>query len=75
MRVTYANGRSALCAEVSNVHVRILGRASVFDAVVEPKRNTALIGAVILETLDFLVDCSKQRLLPRDPDHIMAEIE
>jgi hypothetical protein len=55
--------------------VRLQGRDSVFNAVVEPKRETALIGALVLEELDFLVDCNKQRLVPRDPDNVFCEIE
>jgi hypothetical protein len=33
------------------------------------------IGAHVLEELDFLVDCEKQRLVPRDPKFIVSEIE
>jgi hypothetical protein len=44
-------------------------------AIVEPNRNTALIGAVVLEVLDFVVDCVAQKLLPRDPSGVSAEIE
>ena len=61
--------------EVSPVFVRILGRDDVFSAVVEPKRKSALIGAIVLENLDFLVDCKHQRLVPRDPDYIVSELE
>ena len=35
----------------------------------------ALIGAIVLEALDLLVDCRKQRLYPRDPDYVVSEIE
>jgi hypothetical protein len=51
------------------------GRDSIFKAAVEPKRDTALIGAIVLEDLDFLVDCEKQRLVPRDPRFIVSEAE
>jgi hypothetical protein len=47
----------------------------VFDATVEPKRKTALIGALVLEALDFLVDSRHERLVPRDPKRIVAEEE
>ena len=52
-----------------------LGRGFNFHAIVEPNRNTALIGAVVLEVLDFVVDCVAQELHPRDPNGIVAEIE
>ena len=42
---------------------------------VEPGRESALIGAIVLEDLDFLVDCAGQRLVPRDPKHIISEVE
>jgi hypothetical protein len=42
---------------------------------VEPRRTTALIGAIVLEELDFIVDCARQTLRPRDPDGIVSEIE
>ena len=34
-----------------------------------------MIGAIVLEDLDFLVDCAKQCLVPRDPDYVVNEIE
>jgi hypothetical protein len=34
-----------------------------------------LISAIVLEDLDFLVDCRTQTLQPRNPNQILAEIE
>jgi hypothetical protein len=34
-----------------------------------------LIGAIVMEDLDFLVDCAIQTLQPRDPNGIVGEIE
>ena len=31
--------------------------------------------AIVLEDLDFLVDCANGRLVPRDPKHIISEVE
>jgi predicted aspartyl protease len=73
--VKYADGRRAVRPVVDNVHVRLLGRSSVFKAAVEPKRESALIGAIVLEDLDFLIDSTHQRLLPRDPKMIISEAE
>ena len=48
----------------------------MFTAVVEPGRADALIGAIVLEELDFVPDCSRQALLPaRDPLGMIAEID
>src|SRR5262245_45140545 len=75
VRVHYADRRSALRAEVEGVHVQLLSRDSIFSAVVEPKRNTALIGAFVLESLDLLVDPKNQHLVPRDPEYKISEVE
>ncbi|HEV3007302.1 MAG TPA: aspartyl protease family protein, partial [Pirellulales bacterium] len=75
VKVTYANKESATREAVSDVHVQLLGRDGVFTAIVEPKRRTALIAAIVLEDLDLLVDCTLQRLVPRDPRFVVNEIE
>ena len=75
IRVRYADGRRGLRSEVGAVNLRLQGREDVFSAVVEPKRDTALIGAIVLEDLDFLVDCTRLCLVPRDPDYVVSEIE
>ena len=74
-KVRYADGRSSTRSKVKNVYVEILGRDGVFTAALELKRDTALIGAIVLEDLDFVVDCTGQRLVPRDPDFVVSEIE
>jgi predicted aspartyl protease len=68
--VQYADDRQATRPRVGNVAVRLLGRESVFDGWVEPNRKDVLIGAVVLEVLDLLIDCKNQRLVPRDPTTI-----
>jgi len=73
--VRYADGRKARRRDAEAVYVKLLGRYSTFTAVVEPKRETALIGAIVLEALDLLVDCRKQRVVPRDPHGAIYEIE
>jgi predicted aspartyl protease len=75
VKVRYADHRIGKRQRVSNVLLELLGREAVFTAIVEPKRDTALIGAIVLEELDLVVDCTKQRLHPRDPDWIISEIE
>jgi predicted aspartyl protease len=75
VRVRYADGRSAKRDRVKGVYLKLLGRDSVFTAAIEPKRETALLGAIVLEDLDFMVDCTSQRLVPRDPKYIVSESE
>jgi len=75
IRVRYADGRTADRPVAQRVRLTYGGRDSVFNAVVEPDRESVLIGAIVLEDLDFLVDCAGQRLVPRDPKQIISEIE
>jgi predicted aspartyl protease len=73
--VKYADGRRARRKLVKGVFAQLQGRDGTFTAIVEPKRETALIGAIVLEDLDFLVDCTNHRLVPRDPSGPLSEIE
>ncbi|RJP31109.1 MAG: hypothetical protein C4547_15795 [Phycisphaerales bacterium] len=73
--VRYADGRTSQRRRVGGVHLTYLGRSSVFTAVLEPKRENALIGAIVMEELDLVADCTHQTLAPRDPKQIISEIE
>jgi predicted aspartyl protease len=75
LKVRYADGRRSRRQEAKGVLVKLLGREDTFSAIVEPKRDTALIGAMVLEGLDLLVDCIAQRVVPRDPSGPIYEIE
>jgi len=75
VRVTYADGRKGWRDTADGAWLSLLGRHSVYIAVLEPKRDSALIGAIVLEDLDLLVDCKNQKLVPRDPRWILSEIE
>jgi predicted aspartyl protease len=71
----YADGRRERRPVVSNVWLQLLGRDGVFSAVIEPGRDDALIGAIVLEELDLLVDCTAQTLRPREAESTLTEIE
>ena len=73
--VTYFDGRRAQRSEARGAMVKLLGREDTFSAMVEPKRKTALIGAIVLEALDLLIDCKQTKLIPRDPRGPIYEIE
>ncbi|MGH7194674.1 MAG: retroviral-like aspartic protease family protein [Candidatus Saccharimonadales bacterium] len=75
IKVKYADGRVAERHEAEGVFVELLGRHGTFTAIVEPKRATALVGAIVLEDLDLLVDCQRERVIPRDPSGATYEIE
>jgi predicted aspartyl protease len=73
--VRYADGRQVQRHQAEGAYVELLGRHGTFTVIVEPRRKTALIGAIVLEDLDLLVDCPHQRLVPRDPSGPLYEIE
>jgi predicted aspartyl protease len=75
VKVRYANGKTAHRPLVEGVYLELLGRHSVFNATVEPRRTTALVGAIVLEDLDLLIDCAKGNLYPRDPNFVVSEAE
>jgi len=75
VKVRYADGRQAQRREAKGVFLKLLGRDGTFTAISEPKRETALIGAIVLEDLDLLVDCTAQQVVPRDPRGAIYEIE
>jgi len=75
MAVRYADQRVAKRNIALDVQLRMLDRESTFTAIVEPRRKDALIGAIVLEELDLIVDCPRQRVVPRFAEGIMSEIE
>ena len=51
VKVRYADERQANRHRAEGVYVELLGRHGTFTAVVEPGRQTALVGAIVLEDL------------------------
>jgi predicted aspartyl protease len=75
VKVRYADHRSVTRKRVDDVWIKLQGREGHYNAIVEPKRTDVLVGAIVLEDLDFLVDCGTLQLIPRDPDMVVSEIE
>ena len=75
VQVRYADGRRTQRREAKGVSLKLLGREDTFTALIEPRRQNALIGAIVLEALDLLVDPRTQRVVPRDPSGAIYEIE
>ncbi len=73
--VTYADRRSVIRTIVDQARVELMGRRGTYKAIVEPDRTTALLGAIVLEDLDFLVDPKKETIFPRDPQGAVYEVE
>jgi predicted aspartyl protease len=68
-------GRQVAKWDQVQAHLEVLGRQGTYSASVDPKRRTALIGFLVLEDLDLLVDCTHQRLVPRSKRFITVEID
>ncbi|MEH2301887.1 clan AA aspartic protease [Nostoc sp.] len=62
----YANGMEESIGVTEPVIIELEGRETTEATLVT--RNTLLIGQTVLETLDLLVDCKNQRLVP-NPEH------
>jgi len=75
VQVRHADGRTPQRDNARATQLTYGGRAGLFNAVVEPARDSVLIGAIVLEDLDFIIDCTRQELVPRDPKQIVTEVE
>lgn len=74
MLVRFGDGRLEFRDVVEQAWVEMFGRHGTFRAIVEPNRSDALVGAIVLEDLDLLVDCSQQTLQPRHPEHMTGNV-
>ena len=76
-QVKYANEKTETKDVVYGVEVEVCGRKTVATAVVEPQKKYGLLGAIIMEELDLIVEPRGLRIYPnpRSPDLPMAEIE
>lgn len=63
--VTYADDRREELPTARGLEVTILGRTMVTDCVIGPPLCEPLIGQLVLEELDLVVDCARRRLGPR----------
>ncbi len=73
--VRYADHRREQRDVAKDAFVQLAGRGGVFNAILEPARTDALLGAIVMEDLDLVVDCTGQRVLPRDPNTVITEVE
>ena len=63
--VTYADERKEERPVAGIVTVRVGNRSTNVNCIVGPPSSEPLLGQVILETMDLLVDCAEGRLVPR----------
>lgn len=58
----------------TGIHLTYARPCSIFEAIIEPGRDSALIGAIVLESRDLVIDCPHQTLCPRDPKRIISNL-
>ena len=63
--VSYADDRKEERPVAGRVRISICDRFMITECIVGPPLSEILIGQVILEELDLLVDCVNQKLTPR----------
>ena len=63
--VTYADERKEERPLAGIVTVRVDKRSANVDCVVGPPASEPLLGQVVLEIMDLLVDCARGKLVPR----------
>ncbi|NER38669.1 MAG: hypothetical protein F6J93_32745 [Oscillatoria sp. SIO1A7] len=59
----------------SAIQIEVCGRMGWFEAIVEPSKSYALIGAVVMESLDLVVEPRSQAIYPKPRSELpMTEI-
>ncbi len=76
VKVRYANNHVADKAIYGVVALELKGRTGNFDVSAENVGSPPLVGQVVLEILDLLIDCKGRKLVPNpeSPEMPMVEI-
>ncbi len=71
----YADERKEERAVAGPVTVRVDGRGATVDCIVGPPNSEPLLGHVVLEIMDLLVDPLQQKLIPRPESPFLPELK
>lgn len=71
--VKYADDRKEERPMAGAVTVRVDSRAATVDCIVGPPNSEPLLGHVVLEIMDLLVDSTQQKLIPRPESPFLPE--
>ena len=76
VKVRYANNKMEIKSIYGVVTVEMCGRAGEFNVLAEPEGAQPLVGQIILEQLDLIVDPSTRKVIPnpRSPEMPMVEV-
>lgn len=75
VKVRYADGRIEEKDIVGGARVEILGRSAVTDALIEKAGTRPLLGHVVMELLDLIIDPRQGVIKPREESPEMPLIE
>ena len=75
-KVKYANNQVQLKSVYRAVDLELKGRSGTFDVLAEAEGSQPLVGQIVLEALDLVVDPATRKLIPnpRSPEMPMVEI-
>jgi predicted aspartyl protease len=75
-RVRYANNQVQVRPVYRGVILELKGRDDIFSVLAEVEGSDPLVGQIVLEALDLVVDMSAKMVIPnpRSPDIPMVEI-
>jgi len=75
VRVKYADGRVEKREVYGGVKLELKGRVGIFDVLAESEEAQPLIGQIVLERLDLVIEPSTRKLIPnpRSPEMPMIE--
>ena len=72
--VTLADERREEMPMADGIHVEVAGRRVALPCLVGPPQSEALLGQVLLEVLDLVVDCPGRRLIPNPASPIYPSL-
>ncbi len=73
--VTLADERKGEMPKAEGILIRVDGRSTTLPCLVGPPNSEPLLGQVVLEVLDLLVDCAGQRLAPNPASPIYPSLK
>ena len=76
VKVRYANNKTEIKSIYGIVTLEMCGRAGEFNVLAEPEGAQPLVGQIVLEQLDLIVDPSTRKVIPnpRSPEMPMVEV-
>jgi clan AA aspartic protease len=75
VKVKYAGGRVEKKEVYGAVKLELKGRVGIFDVLAENEGSQALIGQIVLERLDLIIEPSTKKLIPNPRSSEMPMIE